>query len=121
MPLIFGAVIAYLFWPLVSLFENKIFLPIFRKMKITLKKRGRKFMRLFSILLTLFLIILLIYLLLAMLIPQIVNSIMNIVDNFPRYVNNIQNWLSDLLVDHPDLQSNVNSLLDNVSNRRKTG
>jgi predicted PurR-regulated permease PerM len=117
MPLIFGAVIAYLFWPLVKLFEQKLFTPLFRKMNVHFQKRGKKVLRLVSILLTLFLIVLGIYLLLAMLIPQVVNSIMNIVDNFPRYANNLQDWLSELLKDHPDMQTTVNDLLDNVSGR----
>ena len=54
MPLIYGAVIAYLFWPLVKLFESKIFLPLFRKMNISFRKKGKKIIRLISILLTLF-------------------------------------------------------------------
>ena len=117
MPLIYGAVIAYLFWPLVKLFESKIFLPLFRKMNISFRKKGKKIIRLISILLTLFLIILGIYLLLAMLVPQVINSIMSIVENFPRYANNIQDWLSELLESHPDMQTRVNDLLNTVSSQ----
>lgn len=114
-PLIYGAVIAYLFWPLVKLFERKVFFPLFSKMKDTFKKKGQKVIRLVSILLTLFLIILGIYILMAMLIPQIINSIMNIADNFPRYIDNIQTWLSDMLKEHPDMQTSVNDMINSLS------
>ena len=116
-PLVSGAVIAYLFWPLVKLFDQKLFSPLFIKLKAGISKKGKKAIRLFSILLTLFLIILGIYILMAMLVPQVINSIVNIVDNFPRYIKNIQKWLSDLLQDHPDIQTNVNNVINNLSSR----
>ena len=117
MPLIFGLLISYILWPLVRIFESKIFGKILGKMNITLKKRGKKAIRLTSVLLTLFLFLFAIYLLLALLIPQVISSIANIVENFPRYIDNIQEGISSLLKDNPDMENTVNNLISTYSTK----
>ena len=66
---------------------------------------------------TLFLFVFAIYLLLALLIPQVFNSIVSIVENFPRYIDNIQEWFSSLFRDNPDMEDTVNSLIANYSSK----
>ena len=117
MPLIVGLLISYVMWPLVHLIETKILLKIFYKAKAGSSKKGKKAIRLASVLITLFLFIFAIYLLLALLIPQVFNSIVSIVENFPRYIGNIQDWISSLFRNNPDMEDTVNNLIANYSSK----
>ena len=117
MPLIFGLLISYVLWPLVRIIEAKVFGNILKLMKTDLKKKGRKAVRLASVLVTLFLFLFAIYLLLALLIPQVINSIASIVENFPRYIDNIQDWISSALKGNPELENTVNSLISTYSTK----
>lgn len=90
-PIIYGAVIAYFLNPLVKFFEKYIFKGL-NKAKIKTSKRTNSLIRLGTVLLSLACALLCIYGLLAMLIPEVINSIVNIVDNFSRYVANVESW-----------------------------
>ena len=74
MPVIYGLLISYVLWPLVRIFETKLFGKILKKMKVTPTAKGKKAIRLTCVLATLFLFLFAIYLLLALLIPQVANS-----------------------------------------------
>ncbi len=117
MPLIVGLLISYVMWPLVHLIETKVFMKLCNKLKIQYEKKGRKAMRLASVLITLFLFIFAIYLLLALLIPQVFNSIISIVENFPRYIDNIQQWISSFFRDNPDMEDTINNLISTYSSK----
>ncbi|HIV24208.1 MAG TPA: AI-2E family transporter [Candidatus Scatomonas pullistercoris] len=117
MPLIIGLLIAYVMWPLVRLIETKLFLKLLQKLKIQYARKGEKAIRLASILISLFLFIFAIYLLLALLIPQLFNSIVSIVENFPRYIDNIQEWISSFFQNNPEMEDTINNLIANFSSR----
>lgn len=115
LPLIYGAVMAYLFHPLVKFFEDQIFGRILRALRREGSLRMQKVIRLVSVLLTLFAVLLCIYGLLAMLIPEIITSITSITDNFPRYIDNIQRWTANVLKDNPDLANSIIDLFNKYS------
>ena len=117
MPVIYGLLISYVLWPLVRIFETKLFGKIMKKMKVTPTAKGKKAIRLTCVLATLFLFLFAIYLLLALLIPQVANSIASIVENFPRYINNIQEWISSTLKNNPDMENTVNNLISTYSEK----
>ena len=117
MPVIYGLLISYVLWPLVRIFETKLFGKILKKMKVTPTAKGKKAIRLTCVLATLFLFLFAIYLLLALLIPQVANSIASIVENFPRYINNIQEWISSTLKNNPDMENTVNNLISTYSEK----
>ena len=56
-----------------------------------------------------------IYSLFAMIVPSIVESIISIVNDSPRYIQNIMNWLSSILRDNEELQTTVFNFIDNYS------
>ena len=91
-PILYGAAIAYILNPLVSQLE-KIIYSICKKYKWTTTKKTSSYIRFFVVILSLVIAGLCIYGLLYMLIPEIFGSITNIIDNFPRYVRNAQNWI----------------------------
>lgn len=98
-PLIYGGIIAYLLNPLVGWFESLIYrLCLSRNWHV--KKKVRSVIRFITVFVSLVLAALCIYGLLAMLIPEVIDSISNIVENFPRYVDNVQKWLTDTFQDN---------------------
>ena len=115
MPVVFGAVIAYLLTPILNYFEKKLLNPLFDKLKIKKTEGRRKWIRAIGIILTTVLTILLIYALIAMLVSQIVPSIQDIVSNFDGYVSGVYAWLNSLLEDNQELRSFIMPLLSNIS------
>lgn len=111
-PLVYGAAIAYILNPLVKFFEVTLIFRVLKWRKITITEKIKKVVRVFCVFLTLILFIVSIYGLLAMLIPELISSITNIVENFPRYVDQIQDWLSNLFKNNPELEQLFDTVFD---------
>lgn len=117
MPVICGAVIAYLLSPIVNFLENKcIFEPLERR-HINLNKRKRKVIRYVCVFLALIFAGTIIYALLAMIVPSIIDSIINIINNSPRYIQNIEHWIERLLEDNPDLEATAFDMFTRLSSK----
>lgn len=112
MPIICGAIIAYLLIPIVNFLEKRFFYPLLsKKENAVITKRKQKAVRFASIFLALILALLVIYSLIAMIMPSILENIISIINDSPRYFQNIQHWLESLLKNNPEWQDMV---LDNV-------
>ncbi len=98
-PIIYGAAIAYFINPLVKFFEKYIY-KFLKNNNIKVQKKAKSWIRLFVVVLSLALALLVIYGLLAMLIPEVINSIVNIVENFSRYVSNVETWFTERFSDN---------------------
>lgn len=92
-PLIYGAIIAYLLNPILKTIEKLVY-SFCNKKGWAIPKRVRSLIRLGGIIISLVFAVLCIYGLLALLIPEVINSISNLVDNFPRYAENLLYWLT---------------------------
>lgn len=114
LPIIYGAIMAYVFRPVVSFFE-KLGTGGAKKLRLSLTERKQKVIRLTCVLLTIFLLLLGVYGLLAMLIPELLTSIKSIIENFPIYLDNIREWSSRLLKNNPDLETSANQFIDKYS------
>lgn len=112
MPVIDGAVLAYLLAPLVNGIEKRAVKPLFIKLRINQKKGKR---RLLSILITMVLVIIVVYGFFSIVIPQIYNSISTIVEQFPSYVNTVTIWIEKLLEDNPEIEKYVMELINKSS------
>ena len=119
-PLVYGAFIAYLLNPIVKFMEKQVFFRIMKWRNIKVTDKKKKVIRMICVILTLILFFLAIYGLMAMLIPQLFSSITNIIDNFPRYVDTIQNWLSNAFKNNPELEAYTIEFFDTVGNRAET-
>ncbi len=116
--IIIGIIIAYILIPVLNGIENKFLVPLYKKKgydvsfaeKANWKKR--KQMRGFSVLLTMVFFLDVIYLLIIIIIPQLVSSIREIVNNFPVYIDNIDEYSNLLLENNPELQELIDSQLD---------
>lgn len=120
MPVIFGVVIAYLLTPVVRFLENFCIYPLLKWRGITVNTKKRRAVRYISVFLALIFACLIIYSLMAMIVPSIVESIISIVNDMPRYVQNINHWLNSILKDNPDLRQTVFYFFDNYSSKMET-
>lgn len=119
MPIICGAVIAYLLIPIVNFQEKRIFKYIEKK-QLVLEKRHRRIIRYVSIVFALIFALLIIYSLLSMIMPSILESIISIINDSPRYVQNIRHWLESLLKDNPEWETTVFDYLNRYSPKVET-
>ena len=111
-PVIYGAVFAFLLHPVMRAVDARLYRLLQKKEKTqgSLKKLSRSI----SIVFALVFALLIIYAFFAMLLPQLQDSIQGIVDNAPRYYRSIENWLSNLLEDNPQITEYIHVLLENV-------
>lgn len=115
MPVVFGLIIAYLLTPILNFVEDKILIPAFNKCRIRETSGRRKFIRGIGILITAFLFVAIIYVLISMLISQIVPSIEGIVVNFDSYINNVIQWVNQVLDDNPDIGKYMTGAIEKYS------
>ena len=119
-PVIYAAAISYILWPIIRFMERKIIYPICDFCGWAPSKKIKNIIRMFGVFSSLFFFFLIIYGLLSMLIPEIITSITNIIDSFPRYINNIQDWLSELLKNYPELEESFSVIFANISAKAET-
>lgn len=117
MPVIYGAIIAYLLTPIVNFQENVLIYPFLSSREITVGRKGRTVIRYIGIFIALFLAILVIYSLLAMIIPAIIDSIINIVNDSPRYIRNLEHWMNTLANDNKQWMNTAIDLINNYSEK----
>lgn len=115
MPIIDGLILAYLITPLLNSIEQKVIKPIYEKAKVPMTKKIRKRMRILSIMVTLLVIFVVAYEFFSMIIPELIRSIQSIIFQFPMYISNLNNWITVLLNNNPELESVVMQLLDKYS------
>lgn len=115
MPVICGAVIAYLLTPVVNFLERKIFELGERVKQSEPTRSQRKVVRYVSIFAALILTLLIIYSLLSMVIPSLIESVISIINDSPRYIQNIRHWLESLLKDNPEWKTTVFEYLNQYS------
>lgn len=122
-PIIDGLVLAYLLWPIVSFLERKLLHPLQDKLTAkypSLKKREKKlvkYCRGISILLTVVFVLFVLSGFFRFVIPQIAFSIQTIVSQFDVYVENLTNWLQEILANNPEFEKIVSDLISTYSPR----
>ncbi len=115
MPIIYGAVIAYLLNPILKFYEKKLIYPFLEEKKIKLTRKKRKFVRYIGVFFALSIMLLIVYALISMVLPEIIKSIVSIINNFPRYVNSVTNWIEHMLENNPEINSLVIGMIDRYS------
>lgn len=113
MPLIYGAIIAYLLNPVLNFLEKKVVYPGISLKKRKIGKRTGRLIRYLCVLLSVFLLCWLVYALVMTILPEILRSVVNITNNFPDYMDDVQKWVTKKLENNPDL----NALAVNLFNK----
>ena len=119
-PIVYAAAISYVLWPVIRFMERSVVYRICEKKNWNPTHKVRHAIRMICVIITLLLFLLVIYGLLSMLIPELINSITNIIDNLPRYINNIEKWLTNLLKNYPDLEENSSMIFSAVTSKAET-
>lgn len=117
MPLIYGGVIAYLVNPILNFFEKQVACPILEKHGKMPSKRVSRVIRYAGVFLSLAIMLWLVYALISMILPEMISSIVSIINNFPRYVDSITNWITHMLENNSEINSFVIGLIDRYSVR----
>lgn len=107
MPIIDGLVLAYLMTPIMNMIENRIMKPLYIKGKVKVNAKSKKRMRSLSIILTIIIVLIVAYEFLEMIIPELITSIQSIYSQFPTYIKNLNDWVTKMLKDNPELESTV--------------
>ena len=115
-PFIWGVVICYLLSPLMRTLENRLFLPLARKLyKKSKKSDGRKFARALSVLFSEIILILILVALVYLILPQVLSSIQIIIQNSGTYVDNLSDWADGLFENYPFLDQYIGDVFDNFN------
>lgn len=117
-PIFIGILFAYLLNPLVKTIEKYITTKAVEE--ITKKifknvKNKKKIARIAAIFLTYLLAILLIALFIEFVVPSLFDSLNVMLTNIPMYINNIYDYLKDILKSNPELMSMVDKLNTNIT------
>lgn len=109
MPLIYGAIFAYLLYP-VCIFFEKVFKKVFAKIKN--RKIAIGLTRGISIFLSIVFGIGVVAIILYMVIPQLYESIMKIINSAPTYIDRISHFVDGFLKDNTELRTTVNNAIN---------
>ena len=110
-PFIWGLVICYLLSPQMRVLEERVFLPLGKRLNRKNKKGGAaKFARVLSILFSEIVLLLLLAAMVYLIIPQILSSVQMLIQNSGTYADNVSVWLDGLLKDYPELDNYVSEL-----------
>lgn len=105
MPVYWALIIAYLLTPVLNLIEQKIVIPIFKKITKKEPERFNKTIRGISIFLTMIFALAILIGIIFLMISQIVPSIGSLVENFDTYATNFQLWVKNTLKNNPNLMN----------------
>lgn len=101
-PVIYGLVIAYLLGPVVSFWNRKLSLLLKKYMKNT--KRAEGLAKGGAVAISLILAAIVVSGLLLLVLPRLVESVKKIMDSFPAYIAQIQDFVAQILKVYPDLE-----------------
>ena len=115
-PFIWGLVICYLLSPLMRVMEERVFLPLGKRLYRKSKKGGAaKFARVLSILFCEIVLLLVLAAVVYLIIPQVLSSVQMLIKNSGTYADNVSAWLNGLLKNYPELDSYAGELLGNFN------
>lgn len=101
MPVIYGAVLAYLLTPVYNWCVKKTDVKLTRW--LSSKKSRRRIGKTAGTAVSLLVLIIVVVGLFAMLIPELLNSVHNLMEALPENMNNFSSWMEQILADNPQI------------------
>lgn len=114
-PIIDGVALAYILTPSLNFIEREWVGRLFARSKKEMTVKRRRLKRNISILITYIIFIGLVYMFFRLIIPQLINSIKSIVYQFPRYINNLEVFITQLFDDYPEIEETINTFITDYS------
>ena len=108
-PILYGAVLAYLFKPMCNFFEKRLNVLFGKKMK---PGKAKKLSHYLSMLLTYIIFGAIIFFLISIILPQVVKSIMQLVSSIPAAYNSLILFIQRIVTENPLLAENIEHILD---------
>ena len=118
-PFVWGLVIAYLLYPLMRIYQRWIFLPLGRllfKKNPKADTKAQNFSRGFAVFLAIVSLLVLLAGLIWLVGPQLYSSIESLVVNSANYIKTVDEWISRLLSNYPQMEKTISGLFGDVSN-----
>lgn len=112
-PLIYGIVIAFLLTQIFNYFDKKLTKLFILKFKN--EDKAKKWSKILSISISIAVLFLTIFLILYILIPKLMISILGIIESWSSNVENIENWIRNILKESPALEEMVLSAVNDSS------
>lgn len=112
-PVIFGAIFAYVMNPLLRIYENRLFLPLFKKI-FKNEKKARGAARGAGIFITVLTALAIVTGLLLLIIPELYVNIQRLVLNMRDYITNGINFITRLSENHPEIAQTVGQYYETV-------
>lgn len=113
-PVINGIALAYILTPILNFVELRWIGYIYDKRRVEMTPARVRRKRALSILITYLIFGGILYLFFRLVIPQLLASIRSIVYQFPKYINNLEAWVNELIKDDAQLEDTVNNVLDTM-------
>lgn len=112
-----GIVIAYVLSPIQNFLEHYLIAPLYMRAGYDAFNdlRKKRVMRRISVTITMGFFVLLVYSLIAIIGPQLYMSVRTILYNLPVYTRNINRFFSHAFEENPEVQANVNLLINKIS------
>lgn len=109
-PIIYGAVFAFIFNPLVVLCDKRIF-------KFVSKKKERRLLkRTLSVIFTYLVIALLVTAFFGFVVPQVVNSYKTLEGKMNEYISSAQKWIDNMVAQSPFLKEQYDNITEKLQN-----
>lgn len=99
-PVYIGLIIAFLLSPLVNAMDQRVFIPLMRKL-VKKEKKARNLARGLSVASVLIAALFVLFALVMMVVPEVVNSISSLVSNLPAYYRNLLAWGDKVFKSNP--------------------
>ncbi len=114
-PFVVGAALAFILNIPMKFFESKFSKITFKKGK----KLNKNLIRIISLLLAIIVIGFIITLIVNLILPEIINIIKLLVENSPKYMNEIKNFALDITTNMPDIRDSIKNININNENMQE--
>ncbi len=123
MPIIYGFVFAYIFCPIVTFFEKRVFGRIFpQKEKQVSEEYGgleifvkNKPARVLSIIVAVLIFLLILVGIISAIVPQLDTTIKTLIANIPSYVDTVTGWVNSIFDSYPEIGAELTSLVNEAA------
>lgn len=116
-PIIGGFVLAYLLAPFVKMYENRMFIPLGKKIFKNNGEKVNKFGRGMSIFFSILILIAIIAALFSLVLPQVYESIQSIVFNLSSNIRKAEAWANKWLDDFPEIEEMFTETVGNLGEK----
>lgn len=126
-PITYGFIFAYLFCPIVTFFEKRVFDKLFKKkapdipsnhseLKVFVKNKPSRVM---SIVVAILIFIFLLIALISAIVPQLDTTLKLLISNIPSYVTTVTGWINEIFDSYPEIGAEITNIVNEAGSTLK--